>query len=444
MTQQAQFPDLPPVVESSTSGGQAVVPLRLSRANRQQVEWRMAPLDDLLREGHPARSVWKFVAQQDLSDYVAEARAIEGHAGRPAIEPAVLLALWLYATSRGVGSAREVERLTKEHDAYRWLCGGVSVNYHTLSVFRNQGKKLDDLLTRSLAVLTREGLLTLERGAQDGMRVRASAGAASFRQRDTLEKHLREAEAQVQRLKNEDGAEAQARSARQKAAQERAAREREARLRRALELLPEAEATLQRQDKKPEEARTSTTDPDARVMKMADGGFRPAFNLQVVATTQTRIIIGVEAGNVGSDMAELPAMLDQLEERLGRLPGELLADGGYPSQGSLEDAYRRGVTVYAPVQKPKDPGRDRYQPLPGDSEARATWRQRMGTDEAKEIYKERGATIEWVNAVLRRYGLRFLAVRGLKKVRAVLLLAALAHNLFRVEAIRQEQATAVA
>jgi IS5 family transposase len=190
--------------------------------------------------------------------------------------------------------------------------------------------------------------------------------------------------------------------------------------------------------------RTSTTDPEARVMKMADGGFRPAFNAQVAATTQTRIIVGVDAGNIGSDMAQLPPMLEQIEERLGTLPKEMLADGGYPSQGSLEDAHRRGVTVYAPVQKPKDADRDRYQPLPGDSEARAAWRQRMGTDEAKEIYKERGATIEWVNAVLRRFGLRFLTVRGLKKVRAVLLLAALAHNLFRVEAIRQERAAAAA
>jgi transposase len=440
MAEQGQFPTFPAVVESAEREAPAVVRPRLLRVDRQQGQWQVATLDQLLPEKHPARAVWTFVEGLDLSGYVLAVRAIEGHAGRPAIDPAILLGLWLFAVSEGVGSAREIERLTREHDAYRWLCGGISVNYHTLSDFRNQGDKLDELLTRSLAVLMKAGVLTLERVSQDGMRVRASAGAASFRQRESLERELRAAEAQVQRLKNEVEGKPADRPTRAQRAQERAAREREARVRKALALLPEAEATMARRNKQGAAARTSTTDPEARVMKMADGGFRPAYNAQVSCDAATRIIVGVDAGNIGNDMAQLPPMLNQLEERLGMLPEAVLVDGGYPSQGSLDDAHKRGVTVYAPVQKPKDADRDRYLPLPEDSEARAAWRQRMGTDEAKEIYKQRGSTIEWVNACLRRFGLRQLPVRGLAKVRAVLILCALAHNLFRVEALRQQRA----
>jgi len=441
MSEQAAFPDLPPIVDPRKGPAAGAGKVRLSRANRQQVQWREATLDELLPREHRARAVWDFVEKQDLSEYLADRAAVEGHAGRPAIDPAILLALWLYATSQGVSSARELERLSNEHDAYRWLCGGVSVNHHTLSDFRALGEKLDALLTRSLAVLSREGLITLDRVAQDGMRVRASAGAASFHQRDTLERHLREAEAQVQWLKHEGAKEGAARSARERAAQARAAGERQERVARALELLPAAEATMERRkNKQREEARTSTTDPDARVMKMADGGFRPAYNLQVATDTRTRIITGIAPVNVGSDMAQLPPMLDQLEERLGTLPREVLADGGYPSQRSIDDAHARDVTVYTPVPKPRGAGRDRYLPLPADSEARARWRVRMGTAEAKAIYRERGSTIEWVNAMLRRFGLRSLPLRGLQKVRAVLLLCALTHNLLRVESIHRQQA----
>lgn len=441
MTEQGQLLDLCGIVQTRASEPSAVVKPRLLRANRAQGQWQVTDLEGLLGADHPARAVWAFVEGLDMSEYVSEVRAIEGHAGRPAIDPAILLGLWLFALSQGVGSARELDRLTQEHDAYRWLCGGVPMNYHTLSDFRNGDEQLDRLLSQSLAVLMKEGILTLERVSQDGMRVRASAGAASFRQKESLQKYLIEAEAQVARLKNEGDGQAFERSARQQKAVERAAREREERVRRALEQLPEVEATRRRRNKEPEEARTSTTDPQARIMKMADGGFRPAYNAQVACDAKTRIAVAVAVGNLGSDMAQLPPMLTQLEARFGALPKEVLVDGGYPSQASITDATARGVTVFAPVQKPKDGGRDRYQPLPNDDQARAAWRLRMGTAEAKEIYKERGSTIEWVNAGFRRFALTSFPVRGLRKTRAVLILTALAHNLFRVRAIHRAHAT---
>ena len=259
----------------------------------------------MLRADHPARTVWAFVEELDLSEYTSAVRAVEGHAGRPAIDPAILLSLWLYGISKGVGSARELERLTTEHDAYRWLCGGVSVNYHTLSDFRNGEAKLDRLLGRWLASLMQTGVLKLERVSQDGMRVRASAGASSFGRRETLNDHLREAEGQIERLKRESeghpSAESAARahrSAREAAAQGRAARERSARVKRALALLPEAEKALQRRTdrRKPGEARTSSTDPEARVMKLTDGGFRPAYNAQVVCDAESLLVVGVDVG----------------------------------------------------------------------------------------------------------------------------------------------------
>ncbi len=446
MTEQGQFPNLPMIDEAraSEATGAATGKARLLRADRQQVAFRLADLDGLLPANHPARTVWAFVEELDLSGYTNAVRAVEGHAGRPAIDPAILLGLWLYGISKGVGSARELERLTTEHDAYRWLCGGVAVNYHTLSDFRNDEEQFEQLLTKSLASLMKAGVLKLERVSQDGMRVRASAGSSSFRRRETLEDHLRDATEHLQRLKSEHVSEGK-HPGRESAARERAARERQARVKEALKLLPEAEKALQRRTvkNKPAEARASTTDPEARVMKMADGGFRPAINAQLVCDAESRIVVGVDAGSVGSDMGQIPPLLDQLQERFGKLPQELLCDGGYPSAKSLEAAHARGVAVYAPVPKPRDE-RDRFAPREDDSEARAAWRTRMSTDEAKAIYKQRGATIEWVNASFRRSGLTAFRVRGLAKARSVLLLMALSHNLFRAEAILRQRVTASA
>ena len=131
-------------------------------------------------------------------------------------------------------------------------------------------------------------------------------------------------------------------------------------------------------------ARVSTTDPEARVMKMADGGFRPAFNGQFCTDTETQIVVGVDLSNEGSDQGELVPMLEQLVERYQALPEETLVDGGFANKQAIEAATAAGTTVYAPVQKPKDPNRDPHAALPEDSPAVAAWRERMGTEQAKE------------------------------------------------------------
>jgi transposase len=405
---------------------------RLQRPDRQQMRLCPMDLDGLIPEDHEARAIWAFVEKLDLSGLYASIRAVEGHAGRAPIDPRILVTLWLYATTAGVGSARALEELCERHQAYQWICGGVSVNHHTLSDFRTaQVTVLDQLLTQSVAVLMNAGLVDLQRVAQDGVRVRASAGAASFRRERSLKICLQEAEQQVQRLREELEQDPAAANRRQQAARVRAARERQTRIEAALEQLPQVQAK-----KKPEErteARVSTTDAEARVMKMGDGGFRPAYNVQFATDTQTQVITGVDVTNVGSDQGQMPPMLEQIERRFERTPAEYLVDGGYAKTGDIERVSTgpQPTTVYAPVQRPKKEGRDPHLPRPGDSPALAAWRQRMGTAEAKEIYKERAATAECVNAQARNRGLRQFLVRGLPKVKAVALWYALAHNLMR-------------
>jgi transposase len=410
---------------------------RMQRPDRCQVAMRMGSLDSLLPEDHQGRVVWEYVEGLDMTPLYQEIRAVAGGAGRDPIDPRILLALWLYATLDGVGSARELDRLCKDHHAYQWICGGVSVNYHTLSDFRvSHGDFLNGLLTGSVATLMNQGLVKLERVAQDGVRVRASAGAASFRRAATLTECQAEAAAQVEALRKELEADPSAGNKRQKAARQRAARERSERIRRALEEMPKAEASKKADEK--DKARVSTTDPEARVMKMGDGGFRPAVNVQFATDTASQIITGVEVSNSGTDQGKLVPMLEQHQERYQKVPDESLVDGGFATKEDIERASGPdfGTTVYAPVREPKKEGQDPYAPRPGDSPAIIEWRGRMATEEAKAIYKERASTAECVNAIARNRGLRQFVVRGLKKVRAVGLWFALAHNLVRAATLR--------
>ena len=401
------------------------------------------PLDGLLDEDHQARVVWDFCRGLDVTTLTDPLHAREGRPGRAALDPRLAIALWLYATLEGVGSARQLATLCTYHNAFRWLCGGVSVNHHTLADVRVRHREfLDRLLTHSVAVLREQGLVDLNRVAQDGVRVRASAGAASFRRKPTLAECLLEAEDQVARLKEEMDDDPSSSSRQQAAARERAARERVERVEAALQRLPELEAR-----KKPDEraqARCSTTDAEGTVMKMADGGFRPAYNVQFVADTASQVIVGVDVLTTGSDQGQLMPMVEQLRRRYAVTPPEYLADGGYAQHADLEAVAAVGVTVYAPVPAPKDASRDRHQRLPRDGPVIGAWRERMGTEEAKGIYKDRAATAECVNAQARNRGLVRLVVRGLSKVQAVARWFAVAHNVAcgaRLRAARVAMAT---
>jgi transposase len=372
------------------------------------------------------------VLRFDLRDFLWEIRARGHRPGRSATDPRLLIALWLYAATQDVACGRELDRLCTESAPYRWLCGGVTLNYHTLNAFRvGHEQALDDLLTQMLAILTRAGVVTLEREAQDGTRVRASAGSGSFHRRETLEEHLRQACEHLKAIKQT--AARQELSAQQRAARARAARERQERLEQALVELEEVERAKARQKQKPSKerpARASETDPEARLMRMPDGGTRPAYNIQLATDCGSRAVIGVEVTNAGSDVGQDEPMRAQLEERIEEAVEDQLTDGNFFSLEGIARAAAEGVTVYMPAPKPRKEGTDPYRPKPTDSEEVAEWRARMGTEEAQAIYRERGSTIETVNGETKAYrGLGRVLVRGRPKVRCVALWAALAYNL---------------
>lgn len=413
---------------------------RVVSPNRNQLLLRPTDLEQVIPPEHPARGVWGFVEGLDLSAFYDEIKARGSEPGRPATDPRVLLALWIWANAEGVGSARQLAELCERDAPYQWICGGVPVNPHTLSDFRTgHGKKIDLLLTQVLASLMKHGVVKLRRVAQDGMKIRASAGAASFRRRQSLERCLEEAKEQVRKLKREIAEDGSASRRREQAARERAAAERQAQVEAALEAMKEIEerrakraAEKPSDEKRVGEIRASTTDAECRVMKMADGGFRPAYNVQL-ATDESGVIVGADVTNNGTDQPHVEPMLDEIERRTGKTPSEYLVDGGFVSLENIEVLSSRGATVYAPTPKPKKDSVDRYAPKKGDSPAVAAWRVRMGTEDAKRIYVQRGVLAERTNADLRVHrGLDRLSVRGLAKVKAVVLLAALSFNILRV------------
>jgi transposase len=404
---------------ASVAGGAA----RLRRAERGQMELRAASLDELLSADHPARLVWSAVERMDLSTVLERVVAREGVGGHPATDPAILVALWLYATIDGVGSARELARLCESDAPYRWLCGGVSMNHHTLSDFRvGQGEWLDRHLTTSIAALLAGGLIGLDQVAQDGLRIRASAGSGSFRRRPSLHKARELAAAQIDRLRSELAADPAAGRGRRQAAQQRAAADKLARLDAALAALGEAMSRKKRNKGKPEDARVSTTDSQARVMRMPDGGFRPAYNLQLAAETTHGFVVGVAASCSGADQDNLTPMVEQVWDRHGVRPARWLADGGFVSKPAIDQLAEQGVALYAPATGVAVPAR-------GESSAVQAWRERMASTAGQALYRRRAAVIEWVNAGCRNRGLYAVNIRGAAKLRAVGLWHAMAHNM---------------
>ena len=414
---------------------------RLLRPDRQQLRWTPHDLDAALPQDHPARAIWDILERLELAPFYGSIGAVLDGPGRPTTDPQVLLALWLLATTEGIGSARHLARLCDEHDAYRWLCGGVPINYHMLADFRvAQQVALDDLMTQIVAMLMAAGAVTLARVAQDGMRVRASAGAASFRRKDTLKTCLEEARAHVERLARDRANPDIGVGAREQAARERAARERVGRVEQALSFLPELEAAKELQQHRYPKAkraqvtapRTSTTDPEARVMKMPDGGFRPAYNVQFATDGAHGVIVGVAVTSAGTDAGQSAPMIDQVERRTQWRPNNYLMDGGFATRDDITGLEERGITVYAPVRLPRNkPEKERYGARYGDRPEVAAWRERMGTAEAKIEYRQRGAIAEWTNAQVRQHGVSQFSVRGLTNVTTVMLLVAVAHNLMR-------------
>lgn len=395
-------------------------------------------LDQWLDKDHRARIVWAYAESVDLSDLYASIKSRLGHDGRDAIDPRILFALWLLATIEGCTSARRLADLTTRDIAYMWICGGVSVNYHRLSDFRvDHGALLERILVDSIGVLLNQGLVTLQTVAQDGVRVRASAGSTSFRRGAKLDACLQEAEAHLKRLKSQSDKDPSGDERRAKAAAERAVRERVERLARAKEELAEVQQQREKNRVKPhsKEPRASTTDPDARKMMMGDGGYRPAMNVQLASDGDSRLVISVDVVKAGGDQGQMGKMHQKIVDDYGKLPEIYLVDGGFSVKDDIVRVEQRRTKVYGVLKDEENQlakGLDPYQPKRGDAPEMAAFRARMGTAEGKQQYSRRAGIAEFPNAECRNRGLTQFRVRGVVKAKAQAMWHILAHNFNRL------------
>jgi transposase len=470
---------------------------RVKPVDRSQLSWQMLDVERLIEPDHPARAIWDLVGRLKLAGFYAGIEAVEGTAGRTPWDPRLLVSLWIYAYSRGLSSAREIARRCAYEPAFQWLCGLGEVNHHTLSDFRvDHDASLRELFVQVLGVLSSEGLVSLERVMHDGTKIKACAGADSFRREERLQEHLEAARQQVAAMGDPRAEE----PARKRAAQQRAVRERQERLEQALKEVEQVRAA-KRQDK--EQARASQSDPQARVMKQSDGGYAPSYNVQLSTEASHRIIVGTEVSQSGSDFGHLVGAVAQVEQSLGHKPAQVVVDGGFTSRENIMAMAEQGVDMIGslPEANPSSAGQQRQRGVseqfylnkfsydaqqdiyrcpmgaslsakgrefcpgvvlhkyvakaevcaacqfrseccPGNqhhgrSVIRAVhapevrqFAQKMQTEAAKSIYRQRGAVAEFPNAWIKdKLGLRQFRLRGLIKVRLEVLWAALTYNI---------------
>lgn len=432
------------------AGGEA----RVVRPDRSQVRWDMMDLESLVSSDHRVRMVWAFVEQMDLSGFYATIGSREGESGRPAADPAVLLALWLYATLEGVGSARELDRLVERDVAYRWLAGGVPVNYHGLADFRvGHGDVIDRLLSESVTALVAEGLVDLKEVLADGTKIAASAGKGSFGREERIARVEQQAAERIAQLKHEIDADPGASSRRRQAAQERAARDitaRAAKARAALERLRKEKEgrakTHSSEEAKKGDPKVSLTDPEARRMRFADGAVRAAYNIQIAAAGNG-FVLAVQASDRRNDAGFAVPLVEDIERRYGRRPERLVVDSKYATEAdivSLAGSEKGEVLIYSPPPEERDQVkpdtlRRRIAKRAREPQALKDWRERMTTDEGALIYSHR-RRIELVNAHLKNRGFGRITLRGLAKVTIAALLQAIAHNILLASYLRRSLA----
>jgi len=403
---------------------------RVLEPQRAQGEIRFEMPDEALPDNHPARVIWNILGTLDLSRFSNGCSSVEGKAGRSLLSPCMMLTLWLYAISRAVGSAREIARLTTTDVAFSWIVGDLRISHHKLSQFRvGHGEALNTLMTEILAVLMEKGLITLETVAQDGTRTRASASAPSFRSYGSLlecrEQAALHLTAVLAAADNPEYTRAQ------HAARAAAARDFQERVEAAIQTVTQLQ---QQRGSSSKVVRASTTDAEARVMKMGDGGFRPAYNVQYATAGSEmggpRTIVGLEVSNDGSDMGKLTPMTEQIEERCGQLPETMLADGGYAKHEDIAALRRKGVdALVSPSSRAKDTEQLKRDGV--DPEVIA-WREQMETPEAKKKYRARAGLAELPNAHQKtHHGIRQVLVRGIEKVTCVVILNAVASNILQ-------------
>lgn len=424
--------------------------VRVNRADRRQPAFELVDLELLIPQDHRVRDVWAFVQTLDLTMFYNRIKARGKNPGRPAADPPILLTLWLYATIEGIGSARALAQLCDYHLIYRWICGGVGVNHTLLGTFRNEsGAFLDQLLTQTLTALIEEGLISLDEMITDGTKVRASASRSSMRHAPRVAEIETEVKARIGQLREELDADPAATERRLKVRQLAAAQERERRIKAAREKFAEREADRSvRAKKHPGEAasskedapRVSTTDPDARLMKMADGATRPCYNVQV--GTANEFVVAIQPTDRGNDRGLAPGVVAEMEQRCGRAPSRLLADATAMTEDDIVGfaASHPNMKVYAPPrgcsETAKPASRARYErKLASEPQCLKDWRACMASEEGKAVYAGRSKT-EHPHGRMKNCGFGRMLVRGLEKVRTVCLLHAVSHNLVLAAARR--------
>jgi transposase len=410
-------------------------PVRYRSIDRSLVS--AVSLDQQLPDDHPVRSLWDFASRTDLQPFLRPTKAVEGHPGAPVLPAQLLFALWLWALSDGCGSARRLAALCGRDLPYQWLCGGLRPNYHTLAdFFSRNGDALHQTFIEHLAALRQHELIELSRLTLDGRKIHANASKDSYHREATLQEHLRQVREHVEAVlaEGQDGT----RNAAQQAARQRAARQRQQRLQRAVEQVQQRQqqrAATGRASARPEEARASETDPDCCKMKMTDGGYRLAYNVETVASVKEGLIVSVAVTNQGSDNGQLAPMTAAVQQEQGVKPEAMVADSGFSDEEDIEQLEGQGIQVLMPPKnekKEKEQGRDPYAPKRRDSEAVAQWRQRMGTAEAQQLYARRAPVAEGVHAQQANVGWRRFRLRGLLKVTTEAWWRALSYNLKRL------------
>src|SRR5882762_7475091 len=451
---------------------------RLKPIDRSQTMLRPIDVEKLVDEDHVVRGIWSMVKRLDMGRLEKRIKAVEGRAGQSSLDPRLLTSLWIYATSLGVSSARELSRMCNYEPGCQWLTGMEAVNYHTLADFRVEDKEaLDEMFVEVLGLLSAEGLVELTRVMQDGTKVKAQASGRSFRREDRIRKHLELARQQVEAMGSPDSEELTQQAIR---ARQRASREKQQRLEQALQELEELQKSRPESEK--DKVRVSETDPQARVMKQSDGGFAPSYNVQISTEASHGIIVAVETTQAGNDYDQLTEGIQRVEANTGQTPAQMVVDGGYIKNGNIEVTAKRGVDLFGPEFYPDkfryDPVTDtfkcpadktlqrkqarqcegrieyHYRALESDcaacpfrdqccpknatrgivrredSEAVKAFRAKMQTDEAKQIYRTRAQVAEFPNAWIKeKLGLRRFRLKGLSKVRIEAVWACLTYNI---------------
>jgi transposase len=430
--------------------------VRVIGPDRAQLRWDMVDLDSQLPDDHRARLVWAFVEGLDLSEFYDRIKARDAVAGRPATDPQVVLAVWLYATLEGIGSARAIDRLCQQHAAYRWLCGGAPINHDLLAEFRRENAGLlDRLLTQSVTGLIAEKLITLEELAIDGTKVRACAGRGSMSKRKRLEGIEKAVAERVAELKSELDTDPGEQERQRKKRALQAAEERARRVERARQKLAELEQektarakTHPKEEAEKSEPKVSVSDPEVRSMRLADGAVAPAWNVQVA--TANGFIMAVDPTDRRKDSGLAPGVVAKIAERCGRAPQRLLADTTAMTREDIVTLAQQhhDMTVYSPPAPERSDVkastlRARRSKRRREPPAVMAWRARMASEQGQEVYRRRKLT-ERAHGIIKNRGMTRFLVHGREKVRAVCLLQALALNLSWADTLRRRIAAAAA